>query len=304
MKNITKKAILLFGIFLLGTSILSAQTGRDWWNSLTPAWKKVIQKQQFKGKNVTPTDEQLEQIINMTFLDVEGNKDIKTLKFAAALSLLEIIRAGGSGISNLEGIEDLVNLKELDCSDNDNVTSIREVADLYNLEKLNCGNTMVKSLRPIMNLKKISVLDAHLCTIIDLNSIRNFKNLIRLDVSENSSLFSLDGLEKVTSLTELDCSETRITSLAPLAKLPALELLDCSKAPVRTLKPIQLVKSLKDLNVSKTDITGASLDYLLGHSNLTMIRAKNIDIDEDEIVDFEKLMLKRNRDVTIIVSSK
>ena len=303
MKKFVKYFVTVIITCFLFTNTGMSQTSREWWNSLSPAWKKVIQKQQFKGKDINPSDEQLEEIVKMTFLELSKNKEIKSLKPAESLGLLEVIRCNGSNVQSLEGIEALTNLREIDCSDNDNINSILPLNGLYNLEKLNCGNTMVKSLRPLRNLKKLRVLDVHFATVVDLRVLKGLDNLGTLDVSENQSLFSLNGVDFLPNLVELNCSKTRIDDLAPVAKLKQLQRLDCSDTPVKTLRPLQLIKTITEIDCSNTLITGKSLDYLYGHINLTMFRCKNIDIDEKEIPGYEKVFQKRNADALIIITS-
>ncbi len=300
IKNISLIVLTLF--FVLNLNAQS--TDRDWWNSLSPAWKKVIQKQHFKGKDVTPTDEQLQEIGKMVFLDIESNKEIKSLEPAAALQLLEIIKASGSGLKSLDGIDGLINLKEIDCSDNDNINSLIPLSSLNNLEIINCGNTMVKSLVPLRNLEKLRKLDAHYTTVVDLRILKSLKNLTTLDVSQNVSLFSLEGLNFLPELSDINCSETNVYDLTPLSKLKSLQKLDCSKTKVPSLRPIQLVKTLQDIDCSDTKIKGKSLDYLLGLPNLTMLRAKNIDITPEEIEEYETILQKRNPNATIIIIPK
>lgn len=296
---------ILISVFIFGIQTNSnAQTDRTWWESLSPAWKKIIQKQHFKGKDINPTDEQLEEIGKMVFLDVEGNKEIKSLKPAVALQLLEIIKAKGCGIESLDGIEGLINLKELDCSDNDNINSLIPISYLNNLTEVNCGNTMIKSLAPLRHLEKLSKLDVHYTTVVHLSILTTLKNLVYLDVSENVSLYSLEGVNYMHELQYLNCSNTNIDDLTPLSKLKLITKIDCSDTKVESLRPIQLVKSLQDIDCSNTYIKAKSLDYLLGHSNLTMVRAKNIEITDQEIKEFEILLQKRNPDATIIILPK
>ena len=297
--------LILTSVFLFSiVNQTSAQTDRAWWNSLSPAWKTVIQKQHFKGKDVNPTDEQLEEIGKMVFLDIEGNKDIKSLLPAVPLQLLEIIKAKGSGIESLDGIEGLINLKKLDCSDNDNINSVIPLSRLSNLEEINCGNTMVKSMVPLRNLQKLRKLDIHYTTVVNLKILTSLKNLSYLDVSNNISLFTLDGVNYMPELRVLNCSKTNIDDLTPISRLNLIEILDCSDTKVESLRPIQLVKSLQDIDCSNTNIKAKSLDYLLGHINLTMLRAKNIEITDAEIKEFEMLLQKRNPNATIIILAK
>ncbi|MCF6184746.1 MAG: hypothetical protein L3J56_09020, partial [Bacteroidales bacterium] len=139
---------------------------------------------------------------------------------------------------------------------------------------------------------------------VDLRILKNLKQLTTLDVSQNISLFSLEGLNYLPELTDLNCSETNIDDLTPLSKLKILQRLDISKTKVETLRPIQLVKSLQDIDCSDTKIKPKSLDYLIGLPNLTMLRAKNITITDAEIKEFETILQKRNPDATIIITKK
>ena len=163
---------------------------------------------------------------------------------------------------------------------------------------------MVKNLGPIRDLKKLTELDAHFATVVDLRVLKGMTKLEILNVSKNASLFSLKGVEYLPNLKELNCSDTRINDLTPVSKLKRLQILDFSKTPVETLRPIQLVKSIYEIDCSDTKISGKSLDYLLGHSNMTMIRAKNIDIENNEIAALEKIFIRRNPNATVIITSK
>lgn len=304
MKQVLKYFFITIFLSSLFNFSSAQMTNRDWWNSLSPAWKKVIQKQHFKGKDINPTDEQLVEIGKMVFLDIEDNKDIKSLGPAEALQLLEIIKAKNSGLESLDGIDGLINLKEIDCSDNDNINSVIPLSHLNNLEVINCGNTMVKSLVPLRNLEKLRKLDVHYTTIVDLRILKDLRSLHYLNVSENVSLYSLDGVNYMYELSYLNCSKTNVDDLTPLAKLKNLNRLDCSDTKVESLRPIQLVKTLQDIDCSNTRISAKSLDYLLGHSILTMIRAKNIEMTEKEFKEIEALLQKRNPDATVIIIPK
>lgn len=298
-----KPIVTLFLISLFALN-LNAQTDQAWWDSLSPAWKKVILKQHFKGKDINPTDEQLEEVAKMVFLDISGNKDVKTLKPVKQLPLLEVIRCNGSGIESLEGIEGLINLRQIDCSDNDNISSLVPLSGLTNLEEIRCGNTMVKSLAPLRDMTNLLSLDLHYTTIVDLRILKDLRKLEELDVSQNVSLYSLEGVNYMPELRDLNCSKTNIDDISPLRKLDKLERVDLSETRIRSLRPIQLNKNIQDIDCSYTDISPKSLDYLLGHSQLTMVRAKGIDITDEEIRFFEKQLAKRNPDATILITKE
>jgi internalin A len=302
MKSITK--ILSFVILLcfVNAQLANSQSNRDWWNSLTPGWKKVFQKQELKGKNIDPSDEQLDRIVKITQIDCSNNIDILDLKPLGRLDLLEEIRCSKSGIKSLEGLESLKNLRVLDCSDNDNINSLIPLEGITSLEKLFCGNTMVKDLKPLRQIVNLKVLDVHFATVSELLFIGALVNLEKLDISQNQSLFNLKGAEKLINLTELKCNDTKVNDLQPLSVLTKLELLDCSNTPVLTLKPLQVLKNLKDLNCSDTNIKGASLDYLLGMLYMERFRCMNNDISQQDKEQFESTYKKKNGSCTIVIT--
>jgi len=307
-KFTTTSKILLCFVFVYALSIAktNAQSSdREWWNSLSPGWKKIMQEQELKGKDVDPTDEQLNRIIKIKQIDCSNNKDVESLKPLSRLDLLEVVRCVNCPkIGGLEGLENLINLKELNCSDNDNINSLMPIAGLTNLEKLYCGNTMVKDLKPLVNITKLRVLDVHLSTVSELIFIGTLKNLEKLDVSGNLSLFSLAGIEKMPRLAELNCSNTRINDIIPVANILTLELFDCSKTGVQSLRPMQNLRALKEVNVSDTKIKGTSLDYLLKSANLEMVRCKNNEITQEEKDTFESIFKKSYPNCTFLISTK
>jgi Leucine-rich repeat (LRR) protein len=137
MKNSIIKRIVLLAVVMIGITAgdaFSQSANRTWWNSLPPAWKKIIQQQELKGKDITPTDEMLEDIVNIKSIGCSGNKDITDLKPLARLRALEYIDCSNTNITSLSGIETLTNLRELNCSNNDNVNSLLPCQHLGNLE--------------------------------------------------------------------------------------------------------------------------------------------------------------------------
>lgn len=296
--------LLMFSFFSV-TSSSAQSSDREWWNGLSSAWKKIIQDQELKGKNVDPTDEQLNRIMKITQIDCSNNPNVESLKPLGKLDLLETVRCSNCPkITGLEGLENLINLRELNCSDNDNINSLMPISGLINLEKLYCGNTMIKDLKPLSNMTKIRVLDVHLSTVSALIFIGTLKNLEKLDVSGNLSLFNLTGIEKMPRLVELNCSNTRINDIVPVANITTLELLDCSQTGIQSLRPIQNLRALKEVNASDTKIKGTSLDYLLKSANLEMVRCKNNDITKEEKETFEAIFKKSYPNCTFLISTK
>ena len=305
MKNfsIVKTAIVAVLMFTFCAQTF-AQDNREWWNSLSPAWKKVFRDQELKGKDVEPTDEQLAMIVLCENMECGGNKDITDLKPLKRLTNLTMLDCSNTNIKSLDGIQFLTGLRELDCSNNDNLSSLEYIAGLVNLESVNCGNTMVKSLAPLTYLKKLRRLDAHYCTINKLGTIGELKSLTHLDLSENQSLFSLEGMQKLTQLAEFNCSETNISDLTPLSNIKTLESLNISKTRVTTLRPLQMSRNLTELDCSDTKISAASFDYLTSHNRMKFIRGRNLDIEQKDLDAFSSSFVKRFPECDVILTKK
>ncbi len=292
----------------LFTISLNAQTdARKWWNSLSPAWKTILQKQELKGKELDPTDEQLDRITKIKFISCAYNDEITSLAPLATLQLLETVQCNDcKNLKSLDGIENLLNLKELDCSNNDYINSLIPVQGITSLEKLNCGNTMVKDLRPLRNLKNLRYLDVHLTTVSELIFLKELANLTHLDVSENYSLFKLDGLESLLGLSEIKLANTQVRSLEPIMNLRDLKSIDFSNCPINSLRPLSsptLRKSLQEVDCSSTKIDGEQLDYISQHYILSMFRCRDNDLCPADVEDFLASMQKSNPNCIIKIKA-
>jgi len=303
MKQLQKIVLIISIISFLANNSFS-QSDRDWWNGLSKGWKTVFQKQELKGKDIEPNDEQLERIVKITNLDCSFNTDITDLKPLTKLIFLEEIRCNDTKITSLEGIENLMNLTVLDCSNNDNINSLIPLSGITSLKELYCGNTMVKNLSPLKNLTNLRILDVHFSTINKLVVISELKSLEILNVSQNLPLFQLDGVEGLVNLIEFNCSETKIDDLTPLQELKYLKILDISNTSITTLRPLQEVRTLEELDFSNTLITTSSLDYFYSHLSLTMLRGREILTTTKEVDSFVKYYEKRNPNCTIIITPK
>lgn len=306
MKNnsIMRIAIVAALMFTFCAQTFAQQDNREWWNSLSPAWKKIFRDQELKGKDVEPSDEQLSMIVLCENMECGGNKDITDLKPLRRLTNLTMLDCSNTNIKSLDGIQFLTGLRELDCSNNDNLNSLEYIAGLVNLESVNCGNTMVKSLAPLTYLKKLRKLDAHFCTINKLGTIGELKSLTYLDLSENQSLFSLEGVQKLTQLAEFNCSQTNISDLKPLENMKALEVLNIADTRVTTLRPLQNVRTITDLDCSNTKISAASFDYLSSHNRMKFLRGRGLDVDQKEIDAFSSTFTKRFPACDVIITKK
>ncbi|MEZ4827278.1 MAG: hypothetical protein R3C61_13520 [Bacteroidia bacterium] len=77
----------------------------------------------------------------------------------------------------------------------------------------------------------------------------NWQELI-MDQLELNGCFSEADIEFVLTLTELDCSGTAITDLAPVAALTQLQSIDISRTKVSDLTPLLQLPHLRELHAS------------------------------------------------------
>ncbi|MCK5536343.1 MAG: leucine-rich repeat domain-containing protein [Bacteroidales bacterium] len=299
--------ILLLILTISVQSTFAQISNRGWWDSLSPAWKQIIQKQELKGKVIEPTDEQLDRIVKIKFISCSFNENIVTLEPLAQFKLLETVQCNDcKNLKSLKGVENLLNLKELDCSNNDNINSLIPLQNIISLQKLNCGNTMVKDLRPLRKLRNLNSLDVHLTTVSELIFLKELTNLSSLNVSENYSLFKLDGIENLINLGELDLSKTQIRSIQPVANLKGLKSLNISHSPINSLRPLASPnnrKTLQEVDCSFTKIEGDQLDYLAQHYVLNMFRCRGNDLCPYDVEDFVDAMQKANPNCIIKIKA-
>lgn len=301
LKKLTAIVILMT---VFSSSVLAQANYREWWNSLPGPWKTIFRIQELKGKDVDPTDEELSTFVNVLHIDCAGNKEIESLKPLAFLTGLLSIDCSNTNVKSLEGIEGLKSLTKINCSNNDNINSLIPCIGLVNLEELNCGNTMVKSLAPLANLTKLQKLDVHFCTINSLGNIGDLPNLRVLNVSQNQSLFTIQGVERLPQLVAFDCSETNVDDLAPLSTSKTLEFLNVADTKVATLRPLQPIKTLKEVDCSGTRISAVSLDFFYSHLRLQFLRGRNLLVEQKQLDDFATSFSKKNVNCDVILTSK
>lgn len=281
-EKLLKISLLLTISFLINGMIFSQQSNRQWWNSLSPAWKKVFLLDQFKGKEVDPSDEDLDRIVKIKRINCSDNKEITDLKPLSQLTLLEQVKCSRCpGLKGLEGLENLRNLILLDCSENDNISSLKPIEGLTSLKILNASQSMIKNLGPLMTLGNLEELYLNNTTINELIFLKNLAKLTKLDVSENATLYSIDGVQFLGNLLEFNCSNTDVYDLTPLQNMKNLRVLDVSKTQIKTLKALQNVKSIQEINCNNTQIN--TLKYLFANPNLSIISARGTRIPKEDI---------------------
>ena len=120
----------------------------------------------------------------------------------------------------------------------------------------------------------------------ELEELTSLQNL-NCQLTQVSSLETLRGL---TSLQNLNCSQTQVSDLEPLRGLSSLQSLNCRYAQVSDLEPLRGLTSLKELDCSNTQVGSlnnthvSSLEPLWGLTSL-----KELNCSDTKVSDLEPL---------------
>lgn len=213
-----------------------------WWNSQTKVWKDVfrtnIYEQNYVGSSsllgsIIPY---LKYFINMPFIQTDKNimyilntKHLSTYTFTYTgnplLASGEKIYHEKSIICNLDGIKFLTNLESI---------------GFYDLD--------IPNYSELKYLHKLRVLYITSCNLQDYNIFNDLNPSIEKLRVNSSRLTDLNGIEKLTNLKYLDCSDNNLKDITPLSKLNNLETLIIYNNPIENWSSLDSLK----INVIKT----------------------------------------------------
>ena len=178
----------------------------SWWKNLPAGWKEVFSS--YVNTDDPPTIEQLHKITNLTEIDINNNKKIKTLVPLKELKRINTIDFSGTQINNLDPIQELTQLEHLEFSDNP-VQNLDPVKDMTNLKHLEFKNTPVENLKPLYYLTKLEILNCAGTQIKDLKYLEYLNNL-RVISFYNTKVKNLKPIGKLNKLETIECYNTRI----------------------------------------------------------------------------------------------
>lgn len=104
------------------------------------------------------------------------------------LKLLEILRAGSTGMANGNFLNKLTKLKTLALDANLMFADFKKIKNLINIENLNISATGITKINGIENMKKLEVLNISLTDISDISMLKSLTNLKKVTVSESAEI--------------------------------------------------------------------------------------------------------------------
>ena len=242
---------------------------------------------ELENMGLTDADlEDLQYMVNLTYLNLEGNNAVTDISAVANMPYLENLRLRGTSVQDLSPLSGLEELRELQFGDAvwDTAVDLTPLATLTNLDYLSLPASMAPTdLSPLGELTNLTGLSfdgssSNNGWIIDLSWLSKLSKIdhLYLQVGE---LTSLKGLEGATSLTELNLyGPMRITDLTPLESLQNLKQLRLSGNGNTGggLVAADLSGLSGMTKLSEIDIDTEGLESLRGLENLTELTSLRI----------------------------
>jgi Leucine-rich repeat (LRR) protein len=249
-----------------------------WWSGMNTDWQNLLNH--FTELSNPPTKEQLHKLILVDSLNIVGRMNIKSLEPAAMLSLLRVLYASSTGVSDIAPLKNLINLQTLYLN-NTSVTSLQPLSTLANLKVISIENTQVADLTPLYGMSNLIYVYADNSQVV-LKEANNFLDkdpgcLLIFQTFENNNWWKglskswqdvfiaalkLKGspdkmqLQQIANLETLSFSENfSISDIAPVQKLSRLKNLTFTGTTVNSLASLQNMTTLETLHCGKNPIT-------------------------------------------------
>ncbi|CAL6057220.1 Conserved_hypothetical protein [Hexamita inflata] len=212
-------------------------------------------------------------------IDLKHVHDLPLLNWAQ--SKLEQNPAEPSDFQKHSNADELAKEAKLNTESNQNVIYDSSMSRKYHAQVQNGALAIVKDekLTSVCFAELIGVESLFVVQCVNISFQRCPTKVLKKLIANCCNIRSLDGLQKMTQLTELTLSLNQISNIEAIASLVNLTLLDLSQNNLEDISPIAKLKQLKVLDLSQNLITRISplqgLDKLeiltLVQSNLTDI---------------------------------
>lgn len=239
--------------------IFDSETLSNWWNGMSGEWKIAFGK--YVKYTGLPNKDQLQQMANLTEVNVSNNIAINTLEPLKEVTNLKKLFCNGTSVSDLTPLKDLIDLQIIEAN-NTKVNNLRPLANLTNLEKIsveNCGLTTLQGIEKL-NVLKFLYCDKNTLTLDQVDALN--KLLPSCLVVHQSEVLRLwwqnlpDAWKQVFGQhIKIDNPPTR-EQTHQVATLEVLRI-DNNNA-IRDLEPVRQLRRLKELTFSNTLVSNIS----------------------------------------------
>ncbi len=234
-----------------------------------------------------------------------GVKDLQPLTQTTKLSWLNI---EDTPVTDLSPLSKSTQLQILICN-NTQVQDLDPLKGLPALEKVYCDKTPITQQQAnrfmAINPKTLIIFETGelqdwwedldqswqkvFKQYVDIDSLSKEKlaqiaNLTEIDITNHSSIKSLEPLAKLTNLKILRCAYTSINSLAPLSEMIELQYLDCANTSVNGIGALNNARNLQALIIDNTQVS--SLAPLSDIPSIKKLSCENTMVEDREVLEF------------------
>lgn len=206
------------------TVVFQTEAAQAWWDALDSTWKTIL-LEQIGSSNYDPTPLELQQILNLSTINIERENIIQSIEPLISFTWLEKVNITNQGIRD-----------------------IKPLANKIYLEEVLLQNNPISDLSPLAMDTLISILNIENTQVSELDDLEKLKHLRILNAS-GTSVSSLKPLSKLTELEELMVNNTRVRNISPIEDIPSLKLLKIYNTRVRSRTVTKLQQKRFDLNI-------------------------------------------------------
>ena len=206
------------------TVVYQTDALRTWWHQLDGVWQTLLLNH-LHSDSYEPTPKELQQIVNLSTIQIEQENIIQTLEPLTQFTWLEKV------IVTNQGIHDILPL-----------------ANKIHLVEVQLQNNPIVDLTPLENDTLISILNIENTQVRDLSKISGLIHLHILNAG-GTSVRSLKPLSRLTELEELSVNNTSVRSISPIEDIASLRLLKIYNTRVRRRTVNSLQQRRYDLNI-------------------------------------------------------
>ena len=200
------------------------------------------------------------------------------------LTMLKTINLEGTNVASLDALKNVKNLMLL-YANGTKVSSLSPLKDIQKLQRVYAddSNISLEAANKFMNehgsalvvsgsqnleswwsglssdWKGILAKQAKVAINPSKEDLVGITNVKKLDFSGNQYVRSLEPLDQLWNLKEVNLSGTLISDLLSLENLRTLEVLNCANSKVNSLAPLNSLKKLKKLNVDNCPINESTI---------------------------------------------
>lgn len=195
-----------------------------WWKTLNQNWRDIFKE--YVSVDSNPKPEQLQQVADITEINVDSNKNtVTSLEPLAKLHFIKRLIVNDNQLTDLSPLAGKRHLEELSVSGNA-IDNILALADVTTLKSLALENTLVTDISVLGNMLDLEILN------IAGTSVKNIKALVNC-----------------TKLEELNIANSPIKSLAPVMNTKTLKHVKAFNTKVKKKDVDTLRSTHRDINI-------------------------------------------------------